>query len=219
MIYESFITNKALIYNYDEPGTILDLDENGNLVATNEDAEMAAAIAGVAVPFVACAVIIAVCSIKAKKDKKIINKALRGYEKENPDVIPVSKMTYRVYKLKKNLSFSNNADVKTKGKEDLGNIFEKMFKGKVKDTKINRIVEYFYEGKPVMAVAYTCDTTSDGYTTTYNYVCNVSFATQEFAKHSDYYTVKLCIDRGFYAKEADSFVSKYGNNSDDDDEE
>lgn len=152
----------------------------------------------------------------ADEDKKKIKKALYNYEKQNPDLIKIADMTYKVFNLKKTLNFDDNKGA-DKGEEDTEDnplydekIMLKMFGYKFKkDRRANRIVEYFYQDKPSIVVAYTVDTTVGAMADTIESNVSVSFANNKFAKHKEYYTAKAAYERGIIGKQISEFVAKY----------
>lgn len=221
MIYESFIHNKKLIRDYDE---VLYVNENGEIINESDDFDkpnVGLILFGAAVVTTLVVLPFAICMKTMKKNKETIKKALYNYEKQNPDVVKVSDMTYKVFKLaKSNLIGASNSN-RSKGEEDKGNIIEKLFKKKVKDTKINRIVEYFYNGEPVMAVGYFLDSTitptinigsdSSGLGVELGGVrsINIAYASEKYAKHNEYYGVKIGKDRKMLPEYTEQFIEKY----------
>ncbi len=156
----------------------------------------------------------------AQEDKEKIRKSLYNYEKANPDLIKISDMTYTVFNLKKTLNFDTNKGAE-KGEEDTEDnplydekIMMKMLGYKFKkDRRANRIVEYFYQDKPSLTVTYTVDTKVGVATDTIESNIVISFATDQFAKHTEYYVAKVSYQRGVVGKQVSSFVAKYYDNS------
>ena len=173
------------------------IDENYKII--NEDAFTIGLISAYSAVLIAT---ILATSI-SRSDYKKIKEALKNYAQKNNDLILISKMKYKVFKLDKQLRNSNNSSAldNGKGEEDKGNIINRIFGTKIKATKPNRIVEYFYDDKPAFTIAYTVDSNRT------NFV--ISYADQKFAKHDDYYNNKLLLDRGYISDKAESFVKKY----------
>lgn len=142
---------------------------------------------------------------KNSRDRIIVFKSLNNYEEKHKDIIKLSELDHKVYKLDKILNATPNKGA-GKGEEDLGTLFTKLFKKKVNDTKANRIVEYFYKGKLVIAAAFTADRDEDNKVSDIDLI--VSICDREFNKHKDYYITKIAYDRNVITKETEKFVTE-----------
>ena len=199
---------EAYMEDYVYEGEYINLNECGELI--NEDADdVISTVAGITLTAAAAAITVIATAlvIKSAKETSELKAALKKYESDNEDLIPLQDFDKKLYKI--NLMKKEVTDKEDKESEIFKKLLGPSLYDKMRRNKANRFVEYSKNGKFQIGVMYTVESWSDGVYQHTHSTCSVSFAKNSdtnVLKHKEYYINKILIEHGMASKNYKKFI-------------